>query len=36
MTKEEILKAKEIIDNMSQYQMASLLRFAPSGHPILI
>lgn len=26
---------KEQIDNMSQYEMARLWRFAPTGHPLL-
>lgn len=33
MTKEQIIAAKNDIDNMSQYSMASLYRFAPSCHP---
>ncbi len=33
MTEEEILNAKKNIDGMSQKSMASLWRFAPSGHP---
>ena len=33
MTEEQIIKAKENIDKMSQESMASLHRFAPSGHP---
>ena len=33
MTKEQIKKAKKCIDSMSQYEMAKLRRFAPSGHP---
>ena len=33
MTEEEIKKAKKTIDGMSQYEMASLHRFAPSDHP---
>jgi len=33
MTEEEIIKHKKEIDNMSQMEMASLWRFAPSGHP---
>jgi len=32
MTEEEIKKDKEIIDKMTQREMASLWRFAPSGH----
>ncbi len=28
-------KQKETIDTMSQYEMASLWRFAKSGHPLL-
>jgi len=33
MTEQEIKQSKETIDGMSQYEMASLWRFAPSGHP---
>jgi hypothetical protein len=33
MTKEEIIKAKEHIDKMSQVEMAWCHRFSPSGHP---
>jgi len=33
MTEQEIQQHKEAIDKMSQEQMASLWRFAPSGHP---
>lgn len=33
MTDEEIMKAKEAIDAMSQEEMARLWRFAPAGHP---
>lgn len=33
MTELEIKKQKELIDKMSHYQMASLYRFAPAGHP---
>ena len=33
MTEPEIVEAKKVIDGMSQYEMASLWRFAPSGHP---
>jgi len=35
MTEQEITKAKEEIDKLSQYDMAKLWRFAPSGHPYL-
>lgn len=33
MTDQEIQEAKETIDAMSREEMASLQRFAPSGHP---
>ena len=33
MNEEQIAAAKKEIDGMSQYSMASLQRFAPSGHP---
>ena len=33
MTESEITEAKKQIDAMSQYDMAKLWRFAPSGHP---
>ena len=33
MTPEQIEVEKKTIDEMSQVQMASLWRFAPSGHP---
>ncbi len=33
MTDAQIAEAKKFIDGMSQMQMASLRRFAPSGHP---
>ena len=33
MTDQEIIKHKEDIDKLSQYEMAALLRFAPCGHP---
>jgi hypothetical protein len=36
MTLEEIEKHKHIIDEMSQYNMCELHRFAPSGHPYFI
>lgn len=36
MTKEEITKWKEKIDNMSREDMCRLWRFAPSGHPCFI
>lgn len=34
MTEQEIGEWKEGIDQMSQIEMASLRRFAPSGHPV--
>ena len=34
MTDKEIQNWKDKIDKMSQIEMASLHRFAPSGHPI--
>jgi len=33
MTEQEIQTHKEQIDKMTQYEMASLRRFAPAGHP---
>lgn len=33
MTDQEITKAKKVIDAMTQFEMARLWRFAPSGHP---
>lgn len=33
MTTQEMIKAKEDIDKMSQMDMARLWRFAPSDHP---
>ena len=33
MTEEAINIAKQKIDKMSQYELCSLWRFAPSGHP---
>ena len=33
MTPEQIEAEKQRIDEMSQHRMASLWRFAPSGHP---
>lgn len=33
MTPAEIADAKKCIDDMSQFEMASLRRFAPVGHP---
>lgn len=33
MILQELTKAKEDIDKMSQIDMAKLWRFAPSGHP---
>lgn len=33
MTAEEIIASKKTIDGMTQIQMASLQRFARSGHP---
>jgi len=33
MTEQEIARAKTHIDAMSRYEMASLWRFAPPGHP---
>ena len=33
MTPEEIKRHSEIIDNMTQEDMARLWRFAPTGHP---
>ena len=34
MTETEIQNWKQQIDNMDQTAMASLWRFAPSGHPV--
>lgn len=34
MTEQEIQGWKNKIDAMSQIEMASLLRFAPAGHPV--
>ena len=34
MDEKEINEWKEKIDNMSQWEMARLQRFAPSGHPV--
>ena len=33
MSNEQIEAEKKVIDGMSQLSMASLWRFAPSGHP---
>jgi hypothetical protein len=33
VTPEEIKKAEQHIDGMSQMEMAELWRFAPAGHP---
>lgn len=33
MTEQEINESHDRIDRMSQYDMASLWRFAPAGHP---
>jgi len=33
MTEEQVQLAKEKIDKMTRYEMASLWRFAPFGHP---
>lgn len=34
MTEQEIKEWEDKIDNMTQMEMASLRRFAPSGHPV--
>ena len=33
LTPEQIKDAKRDIDSMTQFEMAELFRFAPSGHP---